>query len=265
MYGLEDKMINLNSGSGSLTREQTVDYTVSQHINQYVTAALYARRQQSLIDTPRDYIGMSELGERCLRHLYLKHMGVPEDTPLTGERLRALEMGHFFEEMVYIWMTAAGFKILRRDKNTGKPFEFTTANGLIRGHIDGALVEGPPIPQFIYPGIWENKALKAKYWNAIVKHGLQKANPEYWTQTQQYMGYSGLLNALFSTINKDTAEIYHCIIPYQVSAVQKAMDRGSSLIRALQMQLIPARIAANSDFYICKMCDRRNACWSTTT
>lgn len=257
--------IDLNHGSGSITGESTVDYTVSEQVNLHVTAALYARRQQALTETPRDYVGMSELGERCLRHLYLKHMGIPEDTPLTGERLRAMEMGHFFEEMVYIWMQAAGFNILRRDKNTGKQFEFQTANGLIKGHIDGAITAGPPIPNLVYPALWENKALKAKYWNGIVKHGLQKANPEYWGQTIQYMGYSGLTNTLFSTINKDTAEIYHCVIPHQPAALQKFADRGVSLIKALQMQLIPARISANADFYICKQCDRRNACWGTAT
>lgn len=258
-------MINLNHGSGSITGEQTVDYTVSEQVNQHVTAALYERRQQALAETPRDYIGMSELGERCLRHLYMKHIGIAEDTPLTGERLRTMEMGHFFEEMVYIWMQSAGFNILRKDKITGKPFEFQAANGLIKGHIDGAIISGPPIPNLVYPALWENKALKAKYWNAIVKNGLQKANPEYWAQTIQYMGYSGLGNTLFSTINKDTAEIYHCVIPYQPAALQKFADRGVSLIKALQMQLMPARISASADFYICKMCDRRNTCWSTAT
>ena len=253
--------INLNHGSGSITGEKTVDYTVSEQVNQHITAALYARRERALAKTPRNYIGMSELGHRCLRYLYLRHMGVPEDEPLTGERLRALEMGHYFEEMVYEWMVAAGFQILRRDKFTGKPFEFQAANGLIKGHIDGVIIAGPPISGLIYPAIWENKALKAKYWNAIVKHGLQKAEPAYWSQTIQYMGYSELINTLFSTINKDTAEIYHCVIPYQASALQKLADKGASLIKALQMQLIPARIAANPDFYICKQCDRREMCW----
>lgn len=255
-------MINLNHGSGTLDGVQSVDVSVSEDVNQWITVALHRRRDQSFIDTPRNYIGMSELGEKCLRHLYLKHIGIKEDTPYTGERLRAMEMGHYFEAMVLDWMNDAGFKIVSRDKHTGKPFEFVTAGGRIRGHIDGAIISGPPIRLLTYPALWENKALKARYWNAIVKHGLEKAEPAYYGQIQQYMGYGELGNTLFTTINKDTAEIFHAVYSYNGKVAQKVSDRGVSLIKCLDNGLIPARISANSDFHICKMCDRRQYCWS---
>lgn len=256
-------MLNLNHGSGSLTGEATVDYTVSEHVNQHINVALERRRAEKIARENRDYIGMSELGDPCFRHLYYRTIKVPE-LPITGERLRAFEMGDYFEKMVLDWLLAAGFDIRTRNLR-GEQFEFTTAGGRIKGHIDGAIVGGPPIPGLIYPALWENKALKAKYWNAIVKHGLQKAEPKYYGQCQEYMGYSELVNTLFTTINKDTAEIYHCVIPYSVQAAQKLSDRGVTLIKAVDTRQVPARISANRDFFKCKQCELADHCWSSAT
>lgn len=254
-------MINLNTGGGPLVANTTVDPCVSDHVNHYINEALTRRRAAKLAIEDRNYIGMSELGDKCLRRVYYKATKV-QLPPLTGERLRVFEMGHAFEAMVLDWMIAAGFDIKSRNRD-GQQFEFVTAGGRIKGHIDGAIVGGPPIPMLVYPALWENKALKAKFWNAIVKHGLEKAEPSYYGQFQQYMGYGQINMGLFTTINKDTAEIYHCIIQYNGKVAQRCSDNGVSVIKSIDMGMPPPRISANSDFFICKMCEYRDHCWSS--
>jgi hypothetical protein len=256
-------VINLNHGSGSLTGEATVDVSVSDIVNRYITEALLRRRLEKLATEDRNYLGMSEIGDKCARRVYYYATGVQRQE-LTGEKLRVFEMGHQFEYMVYEWLTAAGFIIKIRNKQ-GQQFEFSTAGGRIKGHIDGAIAGGPPVQGLVYPALWENKALKAKYWNAIVKHGLDKAEPKYHAQVQQYMGYGGLTNTLFTTINKDTAEIYHCIIPYSLANAQKLSDRGVAILKSIDMKVAPPRISANMDFFICKQCEFRDHCWSSAT
>lgn len=256
-------MLNLNHGSGSLTGEATADLSVSEFVNRHITEALARRRAEKLAGEDRNYLGMSEIGDKCMRRVYYNTIGVPR-APLTGEKLRQFEMGHYFEAMVYEWLTAAGFVIKIRNSR-GEQFEFSTANRRIRGHIDGAIVAGPVIPSLMYPALWENKALKAKYWNAIVKHGLDKAEPKYHGQVQQYMAYGNLLNTLFTTINKDTAEIYHCVIPLSIPNAQKLSDRGVSILKAIDMGVPPPRVSANRDYFLCRQCDHAEHCWSTAT
>jgi hypothetical protein len=178
--------------------------------------------------------------------------------------MRVFEAGHRFEALLIEWLRAAGFEI--RDRNrAGEQFEASTAKGRIKGHIDGAVVAGPPIVGLTYPALLECKALKAKYWNAIVKKGLQKAEPKYYAQCQQYMGYLDLRITLFVALNKDTAEIYHEIVPIVLLDAQKYSDRGVSILKALDMRVPPARIAANRDFHLCRMCEFNEFCWSTAT
>ena len=256
-------MINLSHGSGSLTGEATVDFSVSDFVNRHINEALARRRAERLAGEDRNYLGMSEIGDKCMRRVYYNTIGVPRP-PFTGERLRQFEMGLYFEKMVYEWLTDAGFEI--RTKNSrGDQFEFADAGGRIKGHIDGVIINGPQIPSLMYPALWENKSLKAKFWNAIVKHGLDKAEPQYHAQCQQYMAHGQLINTLFTTINKDTAEIYHCIIPLSIPNAQKLSDRGVSILKAIDMGTPPPRVSANNDFFLCRMCDHKEHCWSSAT
>lgn len=239
------------------------DWNVSQYVNHYVNEALARRRAEKIAREDRQYLGMSQIADRCMRRVYLKVSGVQEP-PMQGERLRALEMGHQFERMTYEWLTAAGFQILATNSQ-GQQFEFERLGGKIKGHIDGAIVSGPPIPQLRYPALWENKALKAKYWNAIAKHGLKKAEPIYYGQTQQYMDAAKVFNTLFSTANKDTSEILHVVVPLDMAEAQKLVERGDMLVNALDKGLIPPRISANADYYVCKQCELRDHCWGLPT
>lgn len=232
---------------------------ISEYINTYVDRAMVRRREEKLAQEPRDYIGMSEIGDECLRKVYMKALKFPEP-PMDGRRLRIFEMGHEFERMVYEWMLDAGFDIVAKDPH-GQQFEVSQIGGRVKGHIDGILIAGPEIPGLSYPMLWENKGLAAKYWNAIVKHGVKKAEPKYYAQMQQYMPAFRHTATLFQTINKDTADLYSEVIFLDSAEGKRQADRTVRLIASIDKAVIPPRISANSDFFKCKMCELRQTCW----
>ncbi len=258
-------MINLNSGSGPIAggNKGAASNIVSDEVNAYLNGALYKHYVERRQVENRQYLGMSEIGHKCARQIFLSHTGAPQP-PMTGEKLRRFRMGHVFEQMVFEWLTEAGFNIVTKDAS-GKQFELSTAGGLILGHMDGVITFCPFVPHLILPALWENKALMAKFWNAIVKHGLMKADFSYYVQIQLYMAYSGLRCCLFTAINKDTAEIHHCVIMFDATIAQKFSDRGIDILRALHIGNVPPRISANSDFHICKICEFHDYCWAMPT
>src|SRR4029077_6926680 len=80
-----------------------------------------------------------------------------------GRTLRIFDAGHQFEALSICWLRAAGFD-LRTHRSSGEQFGFVTANGRIRGHIDGVIVGGPDVG-VVWPALWEHKALNAKSWS----------------------------------------------------------------------------------------------------
>jgi hypothetical protein len=225
-------------------------------INALIDAALEQERSQQ---PEREYIGMSELGDECLRRVYYNAEKAPRKEH-KGSRLRIFETGHTFEAMVARWLIQAGFD-LRTKNGKGDPIGMATASGNIQGHVDGYLLTGPAVPTLMYPGIWENKALANKYWKPIVKNGLRIAEPRYYGQVQTYMGYFETANCLFSAINKDTEEIYWEIIRFYLSEAQRFSDRGVAVIQALHAGVPPDRICPNMTFFEARMCDFAEFCF----
>lgn len=253
-------MIDFNHAAGSIAPSTMPKAAIvtGEQLTGYIDAGL----QRTCTDAPeRDYIGASTLGDPCLRRVYLDAINAPRE-PFTGQKLRIFEMGHVFEDMMVGWIKRAGFTLDEVDPATGKQWEFVTAGGLIKGHSDGVITAGPPVDGLILPALWENKALKAKFWNGIVKNGVRKAEPKYYAQVQLYLGYFKLAYCLFTAINKDTAEIYHEVIPYQVEMAQYYSDRGVQVIRSLRVGSMPRRVAAERTNMICRFCDRNSYCWS---
>lgn len=252
-------MPDFNSGSGPMVPVDLERYgaDAAERINLLIEEALIKANNER---PARDYLGGSELGDDCLRRVYLNAIKAPKKA-YNGKKLRIFWMGHVFESMVAEWFKMAGF-ILRDRDDQGNQFEVVTANGRIKNHCDGIFTSGPTIPNLIYPSLWENKALKSKYWNMIVKKGVKKAEPKYYAQIQMYLGYFKISFCLFTAINKDTAEIYHEIIPFDLATAQETSDNGVMIIRHLDQGTAPTRPYPRPDHWKCRMCDFAEACWT---
>ena len=232
--------------------------SVADKINARIDEAIITRNKKQ---TPRDYLGGSRVGEPCARRLSYEygHVPVDEGKDFDGRILRVFDAGHKFEDLSIQWFRLAGFD-LRTNKRDGSQFGFIVAGGKLRGHIDGVIVGGPDIG-VTWPALWEHKALNAKSWSDLVKKGLQLSKPVYFGQVQLYMAYMELEIALFTALNKDTEELYHEIVPLDHAEAQRLSDKAVDIIRAVESGELLPRIAAASDFYLCRMCPYAERCW----
>jgi hypothetical protein len=252
--------IDLNHESGFVYGGAS-PHATSDRVNALIDEALQSERQAR---EKRDYLGASRIGEPCSRRLCFEVLGTPFDkgAELSGRSLRIFEAGHVLEDLSVKWLRLAGFD-LRTCKRDGEQFGFSIAEGRIRGHIDGVIVNGPGLG-LPWPILWEHKSAAAKSWNKFVKSGLKAWNVVYWGQVHFYMAYMELEHCLFTAVNKDTLELHHELIAFKPQAAQALSDKGVEIIRAAEAGELPPRIASAPDFYLCRMCPFQRRCWENT-
>ena len=240
------------------------------HVNAAIDAALVARNGAS---PPRTYLGGSRLGHACERALQFEFLQVPKDegADFDGRILRIFGIGHALEDVAVDWLRAAGFDLYTRKGNSpdGEQFGFAVAGGRIRGHVDGILAGGPAVPGLAFPALWECKTMNAKAWRETSNKGVAIAKPIYAAQIAVYQAYMdtavpGVADhpALFTAINKDTAELHHELVPFDAALAQRMSDRAVRVLRACDAGDLLPRIAAQPDFYECRFCPWAKRCWA---
>jgi len=240
-----------------------------EQITALIDAALVAENEAT---PPRDYLGGSRLGVACERALQFEFTAAPKDegAGLSGQTLRIFAIGHVLEDLAIRWLRAAGFDIYTRKGNRpdGEQFGFSVAGGRVRGHVDGIIAAGPKGFGLAVPALWECKTMNAKNWRACVKDGVSKSKPIYATQIAVYQAYMeaqvpGIATnaALFTAINKDTAELHHELVPFDAGRAQIASDRAMRILAATDAGELLPRISTTRDFFECRFCPWAERCW----
>ena len=242
---------------------------IAERVNAAIDAALIAEREAT---PPRTYLGASRLGHACERALQFEFAGAPKDegADFGGQTLRIFEIGHQLEDLAIRWLRAAGLDLYTRKGNRpeGEQFGFSVAGGRIRGHVDGIIAAAPAPLGIGVPALWECKTMNAKNWRACVKDGVAVAKPVYAAQIALYQAYmEGTVPgisanpALFTAINKDTAELHHELVPFDAALAQRMSDRGVRILQATDAGELLPRIATNRDFFECRFCPWAARCW----
>lgn len=239
---------------------------LSEKINLLIDKGLTAEQSKQ---TPRDYLGASRLGVSCDRALQFEYTDTlrDEDQNFSGKILRVFQAGHVFEELMIKWLKLAGINLVTQKQN-GNQFGFTVAGGKVKGHIDGVIIDAPTELNFTFPMLWECKSLNDKSWKDVVKKGLTISKPIYAAQVAIYQAYmesqiEGICKnpALFTAINKDTAEIHFELINFDQELAQKSSDRAVKILCATEAQELLPRIATDSTHFECKFCPWQQRCW----
>ena len=138
----------------------------------------------------RKYLGASSLGDPCARKLQYRYIGQPKDADkgFPAKTLRTFALGHAIEDLMIMYFRDAGFDL--RTERHGEQFGFETAEGEVRGHIDGVICGGPV--HLSYPMLWECKSASDKKFNEFVRKGVAEANPVYAAQIALYQAYMNL-------------------------------------------------------------------------
>ena len=239
---------------------------ISDKINLLIDKALTAEYSKQ---TSRDYLGASRLGVSCNRALQFEYTDTPkdEDQNFTGRTLKIFQAGHVFEELMIKWLRLAGINLLTQKQN-GNQFGFAVAGGKVKGHIDGVIIVAPEDLDFKFPMLWECKSLNDKSWKDVVKKGLAASKPIYAAQVAIYQAYmesqiEGISKnpALFTAINKDTAEIHFELIDFDQKLAQKTSDKAVQILCATEAHELLPRIATDSTYFECKFCPWQERCW----
>lgn len=248
--------LDLNHNSGPLlgpSKPQPLD--VAEAINSAIDASL-AAQEEDASQKPRR-IGAAQLGDPCLRKLVYAYNRTPARPP-EGRMRRIWARGHAAEARIIGWLRQAGFVVIDRTKG-GEQISFSQADGRIAGRIDGVVIGGPAaLP---YPLLLELKCLNNKSWNDLRKKGLAASKEVYNAQVHLYMGYLDLRHCLFGAENADTEELWWHVIPYDLAEAQRVSDRGVDVVKSADGPL-PPRMASNQDFWLCRMCQFAEPCWS---
>jgi hypothetical protein len=221
----------------------------------------------------REYLGGSRVGHACERALQFEFAGAPKDegAGFPGRTLRIFAIGHALEDLAIKWLRVAGVDLYTRKGNDpdGQQFGFSVADGRIRGHADGIIAAAPEALKLGVPALWECKTMNAKNWRETVKSGVAAAKPIYAAQIALYQAYMdasipGLASnpALFTAINKDTAELYHELVPFNAELAQRMSDRAVRILRATDAGELLPRLARERDHFECRMCAYANRCWN---
>ncbi|TSJ64149.1 hypothetical protein FO470_02315 [Starkeya sp. 3C] len=240
--------------------------SIADHLNQRIDAALAAERGAT---SARTYLGASRLGVPCDRALQFEFTDTPRDAgaDLDGRTLRIFEIGHVLEDVAIRWLHAAGLDLVTRTKDGGQ-IGFSVASGRIRGHVDGVVFGAPGFPALQAPAIWECKTMNAKAWRETVAKGVVLAKPIYAVQIALYQAYMepalpGVSEhpALFTAINKDTAELHHELVPFDAARAQAASDRAVRILRATDVHELLPRVAHDPAHHECRFCPWAERCW----
>ena len=228
-----------------------------QRINEILDAKIIEHHKQQ---KKRDYLGVSSIGDDCLRKVQLQYEG--KEAEFSASTLRTFDIGHCLEDLVAEWLKVAGFNLKTKNEN-GEQFGFSTAEGRIKGHVDGIIHSFPEElektglrPQ----ALWECKTLNNKSFQETAKKGLMLTKPIYFAQVQLYMAYLNLEQCLFTALNKDTSELYFELVPFDSEAAQRYSDRAVQIIKASENNEQMPCVSNDPSFFKCKMCAFRNEC-----
>jgi hypothetical protein len=202
----------------------------------------------------RQYLGASSMGSDCLRKIQFEWMC---DAQFQARQRDIFDRGHWGEDLSRQHFVAAGFQFAPPEQ-----LKFVAVDGLFRGHADGILVAGPPIPALKYPCLWEHKCLKAKGWKAIERDRLTGLYAPYAGQVALYQAYLDCTNAaLFTVLNADTCERLHFLVPFDAHLAQLTSDRAVTIIQATRAGELLSRVTEDPNDWRCKMCSHRERCW----
>ena len=203
----------------------------------------------------RQYLGASAIGGECLRKIQFDWLC----DSVHPTRLRDIFVrGHFFEEVSRQHLLRAGFRFAPAER-----LRFRAVQGLLRGHADGILLEGPDCLMSAIPASGSTSVSAAK--------AGARSSATAWKRrsrtTPRKSGSTRLISivtehpALFTATNADTCERLHLLLPFDAELAQAMSDRAVSVIEATRAGELLPRITDDANDWRCKMCGHRERCW----
>lgn len=202
-------------------------------------------------------LAVSELGAECDRFLWYQLRWVEAAKSVEGRKARLFDTGDREEQRLLDDLRAIGVQVEDRDPD-GKQWPMRAVAGHVRGKADAALLGVPDAPATWH--LFEAKTMSAKNYRALVKHGLQEAEPKHYAQCQLGMHILGLTRALYLAVSKDTDEIHAERVDHDPAYCLRLLARAERIVAADRP---PARLhddPASKAAFACQWCPALAQC-----
>lgn len=201
-------------------------------------------------DEMRDWLGASEVGEKCVRRLYYSFRWCGAER-FDGRMLRLFARGHREEPELRRLLTGAGFTfVVPQSKHE---FGFSDISGHFRGTADD--VGFPPGEDD--PVLFEYKTYAEKRFLDLKRLGVKENDPKYYSQAIVYLGELSLTKCLFCAVNKNSDELYFQWIDFDPVHFNACLNKAEAVINATTP---PERISNNKDTFTCRYCPFNQIC-----
>lgn len=207
----------------------------------------------------RGYLGLSGLGDECLRKVWYDWRHTFKKK-FPARMLRLFRRGDREEFVFNFLLRGIGFTVHEVDEN-GKQFKVTDFAGHLSGHMDGVLeIPGEfwKSPSKAHPVLAEYKSYNAKRFRNLTKSGVAKSDPKYFVQMQGYMGYEGLRGSLFCAVCKDDDLLHFEYVPFDKAVYKnRVVGRAETVITSTSP---PEKLSEIPSHWQCKYCEAADIC-----
>lgn len=209
----------------------------------------------SILNTHRDYIGASSIGDECSLKIWKKFNGYQEE--YTAEALRRFADGHAVEERIVSWLRLIpDIEIWTLDE-FGKQFGFSALGGKYKGHYDGVIrIDGVLYLLEIKCSTKMSalKNLKEKYPEEYV---LEKWNPDYYAQGMTYCKFAEIDKHLLICADAGGRNMVTVVTPYNEQYANALLEKAERIANATT----PPQKNGGKNYFKCKMCPFYKECW----
>lgn len=202
-------------------------------------------------EMPRDYLGMSAIGQPCDRALQYYHRWA--DTERMERRIRRLlDFGKIAEEQMRSELRRVGCEF------GDEQVELLGFAKHWKGHIDGTVTKVPD-----HPGRWliEYKTHAHKFFITFKKKGVQVAFPAHYDQLQRYLaGMPELDGCMYLGYSKNDSDYYIEFIPHDLARQKELKLKEVHIV--LQDELFPRIGTGQITWFECKLCNFQRVCYN---
>lgn len=193
---------------------------------------------------PRQYLGLSEIGNKCPRWLWYAHHNTPSK-PVEGRIIRLFRTGNIIEDAIISDLESIDIEVTDRQREV----EIVNGDIVLRGHIDG-IVSGQ---------LLEIKSANEKSFKQLLKVGYEKWNPKYKAQAHVYMVLCDLEECMVVVENKNDSNLYIETLKLDRDYVTKLLI---DVFAAITLPEPPERICPDVSWYESKCCKYQEFCFT---
>ena len=202
-------------------------------------------------NSPRHYLGYSQIGEKCVRFLQYYHRRAY--TAKISRRIRRLfDFGHIMEQVFYADFDRIGISVQRVQE------EIVGYMGHWKGHIDGTGIGVPGAEKTVH--LLECKTHNDASFQRLIKAGdVAISHPGHLHQATSYMGHLNLTRTLYLAYNKDDSSYWPQRISFDKDLFEELEFKSRFVVNNehLAQRLGPGK----ETWHECRFCDAKSICY----